>query len=199
MTFGSPDADPSYATTDLGSLSVTRLVKSLHVDGLGVGWGPSRFVPDPTGLPPDRRFRALYAASTLDTAFAEAILRDRAAARTATFLLDLDELAAWDVVSIHIDRLRVVDLTGPRMLAARVPTDAVRAQDQASGQALGLALHHHRSAPDGVLYPSRLTGEANIVVFDRAIGAGLRQTDRLPLLEVTDFARILDLFEIRIA
>lgn len=52
-----------------------RLVRRHHPNALGVGWGASRFVPAPEILPAGARFRALYAASDLTTAFAETALR----------------------------------------------------------------------------------------------------------------------------
>ena len=55
-----------------------RLVKAHHADGIGIGWGESRFVPDRSCLPDgDQAYCAPYAAASFETAFAEVVVRDR--------------------------------------------------------------------------------------------------------------------------
>jgi len=47
------------------------------------------------------------------------------------------------------------------------------------------------ATPDGVIYPSRLNEEANLAVYDRAIGK--LRTDRIfPLIDAPGFAVVLD-------
>lgn len=70
----------------------------------------------------------------------------------------------------------------PQPAHESVPTDAVRASDQALGQAWALAFHEHDTAPDGLIYPSRLNGEDNIALFDRAL-AKVRVAGVGPLLD----------------
>lgn len=77
-----------------------------------------------------------------------------------------------------------------------VPSDAVRAADQALGQQWRLAFWSHEAQPDGILYPSRLNNEPNIAVFDRALPK-LSVTGVTPLLsrrsELADVIRDLGL------
>ena len=169
-----------------------RLVRRHHPSATGTGWGASRFVPDPSGLSPNRRFRALYAASDLTTAFAETVLRDAAVNRPDRYPLSVVELAEWDVAELRVDRLDAVDLMGPHLVAARVATDAVRATDQSEGQALGLEMHDDPRGFDALLYPSRLTGAENLMIFERAIARHLTAATRRPLLDVPAFAAALD-------
>ena len=178
---------------------LVRLVRRHHPSATGVGWGASRFVPDPGDLPPDRRFRALYAAPDLTTAFAETVLRDAAVGLPDRYPLSLEELDLWDVATLHADGLVAVDLTGPHLVAARVATDAVRAMDQTEGQRLGLEVHSDSRAFDALLYPSRLTGSENLMVFERAIPGRVTAASRGPLLEEPAFAAVLDDLRVIIA
>ncbi|MGR3436580.1 MAG: RES family NAD+ phosphorylase [Shimia sp.] len=181
-----------FVTRWIEDRPLVRLVRRHHPSATGVGWGASRFVPDPGSLPPPERFRALYAASDLTTAFAETVLRDAAVDRPNRYPLGLDELNEWDVAELRADGLAAVDLTGPHLVAARVPTDAVRALDQSHGQTLGLEVHGDSRAFDGILYPSRLTGAKNLAVFERAIQQHVTAISRRPLLGEPGFAAVLD-------
>ena len=181
-----------FVTRRIADRLLVRLVRRHHPSVTGVGWGASRFVPDPGSLPPPERFRALYAASDLTTAFAETVLRDAAVGQPDRCPLSLDELREWDVAELRGDGLVAVDLTGPHLVAARVATDAVRAMDQSDGQMLGLEIHGDARAFDGILYPSRLTGSENLAVFERAIPRCVRAISRRPLLDEPGFAAVLD-------
>lgn len=191
------DGDPPLARLD--GARFLRLVRNHHPDPLGVGWGPSRFVPGPddTALG-SARFRTLYAAGTLATAFAETVLRDEAVGAGACFPIALSTLAAWDVVTIEVHGLACLDLMGTGLARSRVPTDAVRARVQREGRRLGAALYDHPACPDGLIYPSRLTGERNLMVFDRAITSRLSTLDRMALLEIAAFADVLDAFDLAV-
>lgn len=175
-----------------------RLVKRHHADGLGVGWGASRFVPPPASPPSHGDFRALYAARDLDTAFAETILRDNAVGCFDRFPIPLTVLGQWDVVDVETLGLRLVDLRSHQTLAARVPTDALHAQGHGEGQKLGREIHDDPRIYAGLLFQSRLTGVENIMVFDRAIAPGLREVSRRPLLQCKAFAATIDRFVLSI-
>mgnify|MGYP006271288061 CR=1 FL=1 len=149
-------------------------------------------MPDPESLPPARRFRALYAASDLTTAFAETVLRDAAVDQPHRYPLSIDELADWDVAELRVDGLAAVDLTGPHLVAARISTDALRAADQTEGQRLGLEIREDPRRFGAILYPSRLTGAENLMVFESVIAEHLTPVSRAPLLEVPAFASVID-------
>lgn len=197
-----PPLNPPTGQRPLEFVSVAdrtfiRLVKRHHHDGLGVGWGASRFVPDP-GSGGSAAFRALYAASDLDTAFAETVLRDEATDHFGAYPIPLTSLKIWDVVEIKASDVSLVDLRATQMLAARVATDALQGQDHSKGQALGLELHEDPRKPQGLLYTSRLTGSDNIMIFEKAIASNLAQVKRQALLETALFAETLDRFRISI-
>lgn len=175
-----------------------RLVKRHHVDGLGVGWGASRFVPPPAASPTARDYRALYAARDLDTAFAETILRDSAVGWFDRFPIPLTTLAQWDVVEFEASGISLVDLRTHQVLAARVPTDALHARMHGEGQKLGREISEDPRNFAGLLFQSRLTGVENVMVFERAIASGLREISRQPLLECKAFARTIDRFMLSI-
>lgn len=175
-----------------------RLVKRHHADGLGLGWGASRFVPPPASPPGDRDFRALYAARDLDTAFAETVLRDSAVGCFDRFPIPLAVLAVWDVIEFETLDLRLADLRNRQALAARVPTDALHALDHGEGQKLGREIHGDPRDFAGLIFESRLTGVENIMVFDRAVVSGLRPVSRRPLLECTTFAATIERFALSI-
>lgn len=186
-------------TIKLDNIAFYRLVKAHHPEGLGVGWGQSRFVPDPETLDLKDRFRAIYAAEDLTTAFCEAVLRDRAVLHAGKFPISLKELSHWDVVSIRSQDLKAVDTTGLGMLQLRIPSDAIRAQSHSDGQAFGLRLHQDPNHFPGIHFSSRLTERRNIMVFERAISECLRGEGRTPLVKFPGFADVLDALKIEIA
>ncbi|TPE48066.1 RES domain-containing protein [Amaricoccus solimangrovi] len=77
-----------------------------------------------------------------------------------------------------------------------VPTDVARASRQSLARAWSLAFHEHPAKPDGIIYPSRLNGQTNIAVFERAIGKlGAVRTTKL--LAAPGFAATLN--ELRVS
>lgn len=175
-----------------------RLVKNCHLEGLGVGWGASRFVPRPASPPSDRDYRALYAARDLDTAFAETVLRDEAVGCFDAFPIPLKVLQIWDVVEILASDLTLADLRNHQALVARVATDALHAQVHDEGQKLGREIYDDPRDFAGLIFQSRLTGVENIMVYDRAISLGLQSVSRQPLLKCKAFAATLDRFALSI-
>lgn len=66
-------------------------------------------------------------------------------------------------------RLDLVDLRGGNAVALGVPTNAVRASSHLLGQQASLAVYLRAEQLDGIRYPSRLSYDENIVIYDRAI------------------------------
>jgi hypothetical protein len=54
-----------------------------------------------------------------------------------------------------------------------------------------LAFHQHPSAPNGIVYPSRLNGQTNLAVYDRATPK-LRVANAGPLIAAPDLPTVLD-------
>ncbi|WP_210317594.1 RES family NAD+ phosphorylase [Salinarimonas ramus] len=176
-----------------------RIIWRHFTDPLGCGRSPSRFSDPRTSLPEADRYGVVYLGSSTSVCFLEAIQRDRAVGSFAGFAIGLGELRERVIATIDAARdLAVLDLTGDGLVLAGVPTDAVRASDQGIGQAWSLAIHEHPARLDGILYPSRLNGESNLAVFDRAVGDGLVAMDTRPLLQDTDMIGVLDRFRVTV-
>jgi hypothetical protein len=67
------------------------------------------------------------------------------------------------------EELLLLDLRDTGCLDIGAPTDAARARHFAAGQALARSIYAEHPDVSGIIYPSRLTGEDCIAVFDRAI------------------------------
>jgi hypothetical protein len=125
------------------------------------GFGSSRFSS------PSAAFRVLYAAQDFPTAFAEAVVRDRFEERLRRYLY---RRTLEDLVVAELDSrapLALVDLTRGGAYELGVDTDALGAREHAQGQEFAESLHRETSL-DGVLYPSRLTGQLCVAIFNRA-------------------------------
>ncbi|MGO7035012.1 RES domain-containing protein [Rhizobium ruizarguesonis] len=58
-----------------------------------------------------------------------------------------------------------------------------------------LAFHEHRSLPDGIIYPSRLTGHTNVAVFGRAVPK-LAPARVVPLIGARGLAAVINDFRV---
>src|SRR5258707_15437325 len=65
--------------------------------------------------------------------------------------------------------LNLVDLRGDKPVKMGVPTDSFRASSHRVGQKWSLAFWLHNQRPHGILYPSRLNEEINLVLYDVAL------------------------------
>ena len=147
-----------------------RLYQTRFRDPLGYGFGPSRFSDPEVSLLPPERFGVVYLGSSVKVCFVEAILRDRGAGRTKTFPIEWRELEAWTCAEIRVAApLNLVDFRGDGLIRMGIPTDVARARSQDLGRAWSRAVWSHQAQPDGIIYDSRLNGETNVVVFDRAL------------------------------
>ena len=146
-------------------------------DPLGFGFASSRF-SDPRRKPPSR-FGVYYVGQTFEVAFLETIVRDLRNGNPGPLLLSAGDLD--DYVHVHVTvqtRLDLVDLRGGNAVALGVPTNAVRATSHRLGQRASLAVYQRAGPLDGIWYPSRLNGDENLAVFDRAVmklSAGARR------------------------
>lgn len=147
-----------------------RLYLSRHPDPLGYAFDPSRFSDPETSLVPPARFAVVYFGSSVKVCFVEAILRDRGVGRIKSFPLEWTELENWTCAELRVDEtLRVVDLRGDHLVRMGVPTDVARASSQELGRLWSRAFWSHDEKPDGIVYDSRLNGETNIAIYDRAL------------------------------
>ena len=130
---------------------------------IGAGFGSSRFSS------PSNAFKVLYAADNFATAFAEAVVRDRFEGKSRRFLYrpHLDQLCVAAVGSNR--ELVMLDLRGAAAYELGFDTDASRARDHTSGQALSEAVHAKMPDIDAILFDSRLTSGACVAIYERAL------------------------------
>jgi hypothetical protein len=140
---------------------------------------------------PASRFGVLYLGSTLKVCFVEAVLRDQGDGRTGDLLLDERDLAVRSYAEVEVKApLSLVDLREDGPLRMGVPSNVVRGASQSLARQWSATFHKHPARPDGVIYPSRLNGETNLAVYDRAIDK-LAAVSSGPLLRQPGFAHVL--------
>lgn len=136
------------------------------------------FLSDPLALWPSksrfcdgRSYAVLYAASNLETAFVETVVRDRFA-QADRRVISFDDVLARSCVEYAqrgVEPLRLVDLRDDGCLKLGAPTDAAHARNHSAGRALSRALHDGHDHVDGICYRSRLTGGECFAIFERAM------------------------------
>lgn len=89
-------------------------------------------------------------------------------------------------------------MTGTGPLRLRVPTDVTGASDQSLARIWSQAFYQHPDSADDVLYPSRLIGESNIAVFDRAVAKPKVKAAPMLLDRRDEFAAIINDFDLAI-
>jgi RES domain len=146
-------------------------------DPLGFGFASSRF-SDPRRKPASR-FGVYYVGHTFEVAFLETIVRDLRNGNPGPLILSANDLDAYVHVHVTVQaRLDLVDLRGGNAVALGVPTNAVRASSHHLGQRASLAVYQRADRLDGICYQSRLNGDENLAVYDRAVpklAAGARR------------------------
>jgi len=163
-----------------------RIYFNRHADPLGIGKSPSRF-SDPRRRVPEHRYGVLYLGESLKVCFLEAILRDTRNGAVGDYPMEEREILARNVAEIEVvTPLSLADLRGDSPIRMGIPSDVARASRQGLARRWSLAFHEHPSAPDGIIYASRLNGETNIAVYDRAI----------PKLRVSSVGRLIDAAEL---
>jgi hypothetical protein len=168
-----------------------RIFFDRHSDPLGFGKTPSRF-SDPGRRIPSHRFGVLYLGETLKVCFLEAVLCDSRNGVVGDYPMEERELHVRRYAEIEVTAaLSLVDLRGDGAIRMGIPSDVARASRQSLGRAWSLAFHRHPSAPDGIVYPSRLNGQTNLAVYDRAVSK-LRAASVCPLIAAADLPTVLD-------
>ncbi len=168
-----------------------RIYLERYPDPLGYGKSPSRF-SDPRRRIDANRFGMLYLGDTLKVCFLEAVLRDRRDGADGALLLGEGELYERNYAEIEVaSPLNMVDLRNDSAIRMGVPTDVARASAQSLARKWSLAWHEHSARPDGIIYPSRLNGQTNLAVFDRAV-AKLRAIGIRRLIRATGLATVLN-------
>jgi hypothetical protein len=149
-------------------------------------------------MSPPSRFGVYYVGQTFEVAFLETIVRDLRNGNPGPLVLSADDLNAY--VHVHVTvrlALDLVDLRGGNAVAMGVPTNAVRASAHRLGQRASLAAYQRAEHLDGIWYPSRLNGDENLAVYDRAVpklSAGPRRT----LTDCPELAPILGTYRVAV-
>jgi hypothetical protein len=168
-----------------------RIHLSRYSDPLGFGKTPSRF-SDPRRRRPANRFGVLYLGSTIEVAFLEAVLRDQRDGAIGDLPIAEAELHNRCYADIEVtEPLQMVDLRENGPVVMGVPTDVARASSQTLARTWALAFHEHQQRPDGIIYPSRLNGQTNLAVFDRAI-IKLRKVQKVKLIDAPGLVMVLN-------
>ena len=163
-------------------------------DPLGFGYASSRF-SDPRRKPASR-FGVYYVGQTFEVAFLETIVRDLRNGNPGPLVLSAADLD--DYVHIHIAvqaRLNLLDLRGGNAVALGLPTNAVRASSHRLGQRASMAVYERSDRLDGIWYHSRLNGDENVAVYDRAVPK-LSAGPRRKLGACPELAAILETYRI---
>jgi hypothetical protein len=102
--------------------------------------------------------------------FFETVLRDRREGLVDDVPIEALELTqrCYAEITTTAD-LRLVDPRGDNAVRMGMPAAVLRAQRQNLARRWSLAFHEHSSQPDGIIYPSRLSGSTNLAINDRAI------------------------------
>jgi hypothetical protein len=130
---------------------------------LGLGHGETRFAS------PTKAFRVLYIGSTLTTAVAETIVRDRFVQRRRRRLTQ-EEIEDWGVAEVAaMVPIPLLDLRASGPVELGVPTDVVRAKSHRMGRRFSEALYAQFPDICGVIYSSRFTERTCVAVYDRAV------------------------------
>jgi RES domain len=194
----------AFACTALDLTTVapgTRFGRIYHwryPDPLGIGKTPSRF-SDPRRRIPANRFGVLYLGSSLKVCFVEAVLRDQRNGAVTDYPIEERELHERLYADVEVaEPLSLVDLRGDGPLRMGVPSDVARGARQRLARLWSVAFHTHPSGPDGILYLSRLNGETNLAVYDRAISK-LRTANTNPLIAAAGLAGVLNDLKVALA
>jgi hypothetical protein len=147
-----------------------RIYKKSFLNPLGFGKNPSRF-SDPRRRTEANRFGVLYLGSSLKVCFLETMVRDERDGVVGQIEIAESELDDRRYAEIHVrQELRLLDLTADGPVRMGIPSDVARSRRQVLARKWSVAFHEHQQQPDGIVYPSRLNGETNLAIYERAVG-----------------------------
>lgn len=159
-----------------------RIMDAAHrATPTGMGYGKTRFAS------PTDSFKLLYVAQDLQTALAEAVIRDRYQGKQKRELLEEDVEQSVIASMVSLAPLKLLDLRTSGASRLGVPTNAVRGRAQQSGRRFSQELYETTDF-DGIVYMSRITNAECVTVYDRATSSKLD-----PACSVVDLVRLADL------
>jgi hypothetical protein len=191
------DPTPAFAsaTLDLAVIgpgdTFGRIFRAAFPDPLGYSKGRSRF-SDPRRRVEAKRFGVLYLGSSLKVCFLEAVLRDDRDGAVGNYLMDETELDTRRYAEVEVrEELKLIDLRGDGPVRMGVPSDVSRGSKQTLARKWSVAFHDHPEQVDGIIYGSRLNGETNLAIYDRAVSK-LRASRVHVLRRTPELATTLD-------
>lgn len=195
MASREPPAGFARAALDLTRIAPGQVFGRIYdprfPEPLGYGKARSRF-SDPRRRSPENRFGVLYLGSSLKVCFLEALLRDERDGLSGDYLMDERDLDTHSFAQVEVrEELTLLDLTGDAPVRMGIPSDVPRSSKQALARRWSLAVYEHPARVDGIHYPSRLNGEVNLAIYDRAIGK-LAATATMALRDAPELARVLN-------
>ena len=195
MAAAKPSAAFRSAPLDLARIPAGQVFGRIYhqrfPDPLGYGKSRSRF-SDPRRRVADAGFGVLYLGSSLQVCFLEAVLRDHRDGEVGDHLIAETELDTRQYAEIVAgEELKLLDLTGSGPVRMGVPSDVVRASKQALARRWSVAFYEHPEQVDGIRSPSRLNGEVNLAVYDRAVPK-LEVRATSSLLHATGLPKVLN-------
>ena len=123
----------------------------------------------------------------LQTALAEAVIRDRHQGKQKRELLEEDIEQSVIASMVSLAPLKLLDLRTSGASRLGVPTNAARGRAQQSGRRFSQELYDSTDF-DGIVYMSRITNGECVAVYDRAADSKL---DRA--CSVVDLVRLVEL------
>jgi RES domain len=128
--------------------------------------------------------------------FLEAVLRDQRDGVVGEIEIEEAEITDRLYSEIAIGRaLKLVDLRSDLPVKMGIPSDVVRGRTQTLARKWSLAIYEHPAAVDGIIYPSRLSTEVNLAVYDRAVSK-LTPRSTGPLEKAPNIGRLLTDFQV---
>lgn len=168
-----------------------RVFHARHPDPLGYGKDRSRF-SDPRRIIDANRFGVLYLGSSVKVCVIETLIRDVRDNLVPPFPMSEAELSFRNCATIEFAvSARLIDLRGDGPLRMGIPSDVAGSSRHVLARKWSLAFHEHPADIDGIIYPSRLNGESNIALYDRAIPKVGPAMIR-PLIDAPELAAVLD-------
>lgn len=128
------------------------------------------------------------------TAFGEAIVQNRRDYGQYDPVL-LAELIGMTVSTIEVDDLTLLSLLAPARIG--IPTDAIRGSKDTEGRQLAEAVWQKFPHLHGFLYPSRITTELCLMVYDRC-ASRLTTVDQTPLMRHHLLSHALDYYRLQL-
>lgn len=170
--------------TPVTSSMMWRVLPSGHISTpLGTGPGNSRFAaPDGTGTGGvGQAFTVLYAASDLETALRETLIRDRFDGRSRRRLAEHTLRKHASAVIETSTPLKLLDLRDGKASNYGIPTRVRHGTNYNRSRRLSFQIHQGLPDVDGFLYRSRLDDGDCIAVFERSIKGKLVSLQQLTL------------------